>query len=177
MMRLCCLSLSFRPQFSAKQLDDLTFVDLCAQLQFDGVDFNIGSFRSLARDHLKRVKKSCLERGLTIACVGINNNFGRPVEEQAALQQQIREGIDTAQFLGAPIVRLFGGSVRPGDNREAVWKRSVEGLRRAAEYGEKAGVVAALQNHNHGNIASTGADILNLLKLVFDSKVLHVLAL
>jgi sugar phosphate isomerase/epimerase len=157
MMRLCCLSLNFQPQFRAKQLDDLTFIDLCAQLQLDGVDFNMGSFRSLARDHLKRIKKACLERGLTIACVGISNNFGRPPQEQEEVHQQIRLGIDTAQYLGAPVVRLFAGYVGKGDNREAVWKRIVEGLKRAADYAEMAGVVAAVQNHNHNNITSRDA--------------------
>ena len=40
MMRLCCLSLTFQPQFTARQIDDFSFVDLCASLQLDGVDFN-----------------------------------------------------------------------------------------------------------------------------------------
>jgi sugar phosphate isomerase/epimerase len=174
-MRLCCLSLSFRPQFNAKQLEDLTFVDLCAQLQLDGVDFNMGSFRSLSADHLKKVKKACLERGLTITCVGINNNFGRPLEEQEQVQQRIRLGIDTAQILGAPVVRLFAGYVGKGDSREAVWKRTVEGLKRAADYAEKAGIVAAVQNHNHNNVTSTGEDVVRLLKEVGHPWCSHIL--
>jgi sugar phosphate isomerase/epimerase len=166
MMRLCCLSLSFGPEFTAKQLTDLTFVDLCAQLRFDGVDFNVSSFHSLDRDHLKKVKKHCVERGLTVACVGINNDFGRPDQEQAAVLQQIRTGIDAAQFLGAPVVRIFAGYVRKEEGREAVWKRTVEGLKRTSDYGEKAGVVAAVQNHNHNNLTRTGDDVVSLLKAV-----------
>ncbi len=175
MMRLCCLSLSFQPQFRAKQLDELTFIDLCAQLQLDGVDFNLGSFRSLARDHLKRIKKACLERGLSVACVGINNNFGRPPQEQGQVQQRIRVGIDTAQFLGAPVVRVFAGHVRKDDSQEAVWKRTVEGLKRAADYAEKAGIVAAVQNHNHHNVTRTGEDVVRLLKEVDHPWCSHIL--
>jgi len=166
MMRLCCLSLSFKPEFAAKQMDDMKFIDLCSMLELDGVDFNMSSLRSLDRDHLKKIKKTCLERGLTIACLGVSNDFGRPPAEQEAIQKQIREGIDTAQFLGAPVVRLFAGYVRGGQTREAVWKRTVEGLKQAAAYGEKAGVVVGLQNHNHNNITSTGADVVRLLKEV-----------
>jgi sugar phosphate isomerase/epimerase len=103
---------------------------------------------------------------LTIACVGINNNFGRPPQEQQEVQQGIRVGIDTAQFLGAPVVRLFAGYVRKDDIREAVWKRTVEGLKRAADYAEKAGIVAAVQNHNHNNVTGTGEDVVRLLKEV-----------
>src|SRR5690348_2887020 len=139
MMRLACLSLSFKPAFAAGQMDDLKFIDLCARLELDGVDINMNSLRALDRDHLKKIKKLCVERGLTIACVGINNNFGRPADEQEALLRQIRQGIDTAQFLGAPLVRLFAGYVGAGQTREAVWKRAVEGRRRAAEYGERTG--------------------------------------
>src|SRR5262245_56074315 len=175
MMRLCCLSLNFKPEFAAGQMDDLRFIDLCAQLQLDGVDFNLSSFRALDRDHLRDVKKACVERGLSVACVGVSNDFGRPGEEQEAVRQRVRQGIETAQFLGAPIVRLFAGSVGAGQAREAVWKRAVEGLRRAAEDGEMAGVVVGLQNHNHGNVAATGEDVARLLREVDHPWCKHVL--
>jgi sugar phosphate isomerase/epimerase len=175
MMRLCCLSLSFRPEFASRQMDDLKFIDLCAQLALDGVDFNLGSFRSLEQDHLKKVKKTCLERGLSIACLGVSNDFGRPADDQEAVRKQVRQGIDAAQFLGAPVVRLFAGTVRAGQTREAVWKRTVEGLRQSAEYGEKAGVVVALQNHNHNNIAATGDDVVKLLDDVNHPWCKHIL--
>jgi sugar phosphate isomerase/epimerase len=164
MMRLCCLSLSFKPEFASRQMDDLKFIELCAQLALDGVDFNLSSLQSQEQDHLKKIKKTCLERGLSIACLGISNDFGRPADDQDAVRKTIRQGIDTAQFLGAPVVRLFAGSVKTGQKREDVWKRAVEGLRQSAEYGEKVGVVVALQNHNHNNIAATGDDVVRLLE-------------
>jgi sugar phosphate isomerase/epimerase len=175
MMRLCCLSLSFRPEFASRQMDDLKFIDLCGQLALDGVDFNLNSLRSLEQDHLKKIKKTCLERGLSIACLGVSNDFGRPADQQEALLKQVHQGIDTAQFLGAPVVRLFAGAVRAGQTREAVWKRVVEGLKRSAEYAEKAGVVIGLQNHNHNNVASTGADVLRLLEEVNHPWCKHIL--
>jgi sugar phosphate isomerase/epimerase len=175
MMRLCCLSLSFKPEFAAKQLDDLRFIDLCADLGLDGVDFNLGSLRSLEKDHLRKVKRACLARGLSIACLGVNNDIGRPDKEQDAVERQVREGIDAAAFLGAPVVRLFAGYVRPGDERDAVWKRTVAGLKRAAEHGEKAGVVVGLQNHNHNNVTSTGEDVARLLKEVDHPWCSHIL--
>src|ERR1051326_8507081 len=98
MMRLCCLSLSFKPDFAAGQMDDMKFIDLCATLDLDGVDLNMGSLASLEKDHLKKVKKACLERGLSIACLGVSNDFGRPAEEQATVEKQVCQGIDTAQF-------------------------------------------------------------------------------
>jgi sugar phosphate isomerase/epimerase len=175
MMRLCCLSLSFRPEFASGQMDDLKFIDLCAQLELDGVDFNLSSFRSLEQDHLRKVKKACLERGLSLACLGVSNDFGRPAEGQEAILKQVRQGIDTAQFLGVPVVRLFAGSVGAGQTKEAVWRRAVEGLRRAAEYGEKAGVLVGLQNHNHRNIAATGEDVVRLLEEVKHPWCKHIL--
>ena len=143
MMRLCCLSLSFNPEFASRQMDDLKFIDLCAQLELDGVDFNLRSFHSLEQEHLKKIKKTCLTRGLSIACLGVSNDFGRPADDQEAVRKQVRQGIDTAQFLGAPVVRLFAGSLKTGEKREVVWKRAVEGLRRSAEYGGGSGSRAA----------------------------------
>jgi len=175
MMRLCCLSLSFKPEFADKQMDDLKFIDLCSLLELDGVDFNMSSLASVEKDHLKKVKKSCLEHGLSIACLGVSNDFGRPAEEQDAVDKLVRQGIDTAQFLGAPLVRLFAGNVRSGQTRDAVWKRAVEGLKRAAVNGEKAGVMIGLQNHNHTNITSTGEDVVRLLKDVDHPWCTHIL--
>jgi sugar phosphate isomerase/epimerase len=175
MMRLCCLSLSFKPEFAARTMDDLKFIEFCAQQQLDGVDLNMTSLHSLEKEHLKTIKKVCLQHGLTIACVGISNNFGRPAAEQEQVQQQIRLGIDTAQYLGSPVVRLFAGYVAKGDSREAVWKRTVEGLKRASDYAAKAGVVAALQNHNHNNVAATGDDVVRLLKEVNHPWCSHIL--
>jgi sugar phosphate isomerase/epimerase len=175
MMRLCCLSLSFKPEFTAKQMDDMKFIDLCSMLELDGVDFNMTSLASLEKDHLKKIKKTCLERGLSIACLGVSNDFGRPAEEQETVLKQVREGIDTAQFLGAPVVRLFAGYVKTGQTREAVWKRTVEGLKQAAAYAEKAGVMIGLQNHNHNNITSTGEDVVRLLKEVDHPWCSHIL--
>ena len=175
MMRLCCLSLSFKPQFAAKQMDDIKFIELCAELELDGVDFNLSSLRSLTRDHLRKIKKTCLERGLTIACLGVSNDFGRPARELDRVQRLVRQGVDTAQFLGAPVVRLFAGYVRKGDTQAAVWKRTVAGLKWAADYGEKAGVVIGLQNHNHNNVTRTGDDVIRLLKDVGHPWCMHIL--
>jgi sugar phosphate isomerase/epimerase len=174
-MRLCCLSLSFRPEFAAKQMNDLSFLDLCSRLELDGVDFNLSSFQSPEKDHLKKIKKICLERGLTIACLGVSNDFGRPPEQQEAVGRQIQQGLDVAQFLGAPVVRLFAGAVRDGQNREAVWKRCVDGLKRAADYAEKVGVMVGLQNHNHNNVAATGEDVVRLLSAVDHPWCSHIL--
>jgi sugar phosphate isomerase/epimerase len=129
----------------------------------------------LEQDHLKKIKKRCLERGLSIACLGVSNDFGRPDLEQEAVRKQVRQGIDVAQFLGAPLVRLFAGSLKFGENRDLVWKRAVEGLRQSAEYGEKVGVVVGLQNHNHNNIAATGDDVVRLLEDVKHPWCKHVL--
>jgi sugar phosphate isomerase/epimerase len=175
MMRLCCLSLSFNPEFASRQMDDFKFIDLCAQLELDGVDFNLRSFHSQEQEHLKKIKKKCLERGLSIACLGVSNDFGRPANEQEAVRKQVRQGIDTAQFLGAPVVRLFAGSLKSGQTREVIWKRTVEGLRQSAEYGERVGVVIGLQNHNHNNIAATGDDVVRLLEDVNHPWCQHIL--
>jgi sugar phosphate isomerase/epimerase len=175
MMRLCCLSLSFKPEFAAKQMDDLRFIDLCADLGLDGVDLNVGSLCSPEKDHLRKLKRACVAHGLTIACLGVNNDFGRPAKDQDAVQQQVRDGIETAQFLGAPLVRLFAGYVAAGDKREAVWQRTVEGLKQAADAGERAGVVIGVQNHNHNNVTSTGEDMARLLKEVDHPWCSHIL--
>jgi sugar phosphate isomerase/epimerase len=110
-----------------------------------------------------------------MACIGISNDFGRPPEQQDQQFELIRRGIDVAQYLGAPVVRLFAGYVARGDDRQAVWDRSVAGLRRAAQYSFDAGVAVGLQNHNHNNVTSTGNDVLRLIKQVDHPNCTHIL--
>ena len=75
MMRLCCLSLSYSVDFGQKLVNDLQFIELCSEMKLDGVDINMGSFQSLEKEHLKKIKRLCVDRGLDIACIGISNKI------------------------------------------------------------------------------------------------------
>ena len=48
----------------------------------------------------------------------------RPADGQETVMKQVREGIETAQFLGAPVARLFAGNVKPAAASVLILSRS-----------------------------------------------------
>jgi sugar phosphate isomerase/epimerase len=96
-------------------------------------------------------------------------------DRQADALEKCKNWLRVAQYFGAPVARLFAGSSANEADREPAFQRSVECLRAMAEYGESLGVVAALQNHNHGALCRTGDDVLRYVKEVNHPNFSHVL--
>lgn len=163
MMKLACMSLSYQRAFRAGQMDLFSFIDACRALNLDGVDLNANSFATDDEAFVKRVKWRAIERGLSIACLSIPNNFGAPRNGlEAELAVTIR-WIDHALLLGAPQVRVFMGTVPAGADEAALWRQAVQALKDVADYGYSRGVMVSLQNHNHGALTKYGDDILRAI--------------
>lgn len=172
-MRLACMSLSYQRAFSSGKMDFFSYIEESRALDLDGVDLHGRHFVSFNKDYLWQIKQACIKRGLSIACLSIPNNFARPPQELPREMEKTKQMIRAAAFLGAPLVRVFAGW---HENRDAdTWKRVVDCLRQAAQYGQDHGVVVGLQNHNHNGVAAVGADVLRLLNEVAHPNLSHVL--
>ncbi len=173
MLRLAVMSLSYQRAFASGQMDLFSYIALSRSLQLDGVDLHGRHFASLERDYLWRIKQACVERGLSIACLSIPNNFALDAAALPDEMDKTRRLIDAAAFLGAPLVRVFAGwNERQDDD---TWRRVVSSLRTTAAYGEDRGVVVALQNHNHHGIAARGSAVLKLIRDVDHPNLKHVM--
>lgn len=173
MLRLAVMSLSYQRAFRSGQMDFFSYIQTCRELGLDGVDLHGYHFASHESSYLWRLKNACIANGLTIACVSIPNNFALPAEALAAEDDKTRRLIDTAAFLGAPLVRVFAGW---HDTKDAgAWGRVVSHLRTAAAYGESKGIVVALQNHNHNGVAAYAKNVLRLIEDVDHANLSHVM--
>jgi sugar phosphate isomerase/epimerase len=173
MLRLAVMSLSYQRAFAAGAMDLFSYIKTSRELGLDGVDLHGRHFVSTDTDYLWRLKRACIESGLTIACVSVPNNFAHAAEALPAELEKTRRMIDAAAFLGAPLVRVFAGWSEHKD--EQTWGRVVSCLRQSAAYGESKGIVVALQNHNHGGVAALGKDVLRLMDDVAHPNLSHVL--
>jgi len=161
-MKLCCLTLSYRRTFQAGKMDIWSFIEECRRLDLDGVDLHHDALVSTDEPYLRKVKRACLDRGLSISCFSISTSFGVAKDRQADALEKYKKWLRVAQYFGAPVARLFAGAPADEADREPAFQRSVECLRAMSEYAESLGVVAALQNHNHGALCRTGDDVLDL---------------
>jgi len=174
MMKLCLLSLSFKRSFAAGAMDVWSFLDVARDFGFDGVDLYAGALPSDDHRVLDDVARACLHRGLSIPCVSIGNTYAGPEEHLHEQVAMTHRWIGAAARLNAPQVRVFAGTPEPGDEA-AAWTRCVAALRQSAAFGAELGVGVSLQNHNHRQIARTGADVERMLRDVAHQNMGHVL--
>ena len=179
MIKLACNSLISLEKGSGQWMDAEEFVDMAYELRLDAVDFQVDrGLRSRDREYLARLKLACLERGLPIGFLGIGSGFvgadgapgpgqvGAPLP-QDELRRRIDEAkaaVDDAAFMGAPLIRIFGGSIPEATlDRDALFSEMIDSYREVADYAADKGVFIGL--HNHPPVDSpTGDEIIEILR-------------
>ncbi len=175
---------SFLELLNANAKDKATGIDLfgvcdfCAAQGFDGVDltgyFFPGYPEAPDDSYLFKLKRHAFRLGLGMSGTGVRNDFTTADKAvRAAGVQRIKTWIEVAAKLGAPTIRAFADSQPPFANwmqasgnasRDTVEGWVADALRECAAYGEKFGVIVAVQNH--GDFISSGQEHLSLLKRV-----------
>ena len=144
-------------------------------MRLDEVALHARHFVSTDAVYLRRLSHLCLQKGLSIYYIGVYNDFGQDPETCSNYLSQIKDWIDRADYMGVPVLRIFAASVKSGDNEQSVRERMIPYLMETAEYGEKKGVIIALQNHNHGNVTHSGKVVRSILKAVNNPYFSHIL--
>jgi len=175
MMKLGCMSLSYKDEFSAGKLDLEGFIERAYQMGLDGIDIHTRALASNDSDYLRSIRMMALKRGIVLSYIGVSSNFGKPQEELDEEVSDAKHWIDVAQFMGIPLVRVFAAWIPAGDTEEAVWARMIPCLKEVAAYGQEKGVVVGLHNHNHGCVTRTGKDVRKIIDQVDNPYFSHIL--
>jgi len=175
MIKLGCMSLSYRPNFSDGRLGFEKFIDTAYELGLDSISPHTSAFDSTDEAYLRDIRMRCLKRGLVITYIGISNNFGKPEPELPAEVEKVKEWIDVAARMGVPMVRNFAAWSRQDEDEEVIWKRMIDCMKEVADYGAEKGVIIGLQNHNHGCLTRTGDDVVRIIKEVDNPYFSHIL--
>jgi sugar phosphate isomerase/epimerase len=159
-------------------IDLFELVDFCAKYNFDGFDatgyFFPGYPDVPSGDYINNLKRKAFELGVGISGSGVRNNFtvAAKTKRQADVQH-IKQWVEVASQLGAPVLRVFADT----QMRNLSWQDVAKGytwdqvadwisadLRECADYGKKHGVIIGVQNH--GDFLQTGDNLLELISLV-----------
>lgn len=145
-MKLGCICGSFNRSFASGAMDQLRFVAHCADvLRVAGVEFQDIHFPETRPAYLDRLRRSAADRGLAIIGIGIHNDFGRRDECLRASEiVKVKQWVEVAERLGAPMVRVFAGW--PEGSADERWADMIVALRDAASFAQAAGVRLALEN-------------------------------
>ncbi len=144
-----------------------SFIESVNEFRLDTIDFLRRAFSSTDPTYLRHIKMLCLKHGLPVGYLGVSGGFVGPDDEVRARVDTAKETVDVALFMGAPLVRVFGGSYRPGtEDLEPLWPNMIASHQEIADYALEKGVIVALQNHDNNNLAATSEDVLRILREV-----------
>ncbi|MDR1902755.1 MAG: sugar phosphate isomerase/epimerase [Treponema sp.] len=89
-------------------------------------------------------------RGLEMVGFGSSVRFD-PADKFDAMLAEGKRAVDVCQFMGIPLVRIFGNNFPAGESESAVIERVARGAGLLAEYGEDKGVMVLLETHGDFN--------------------------
>ncbi len=145
---------SFNEPLSKGDINLFQVLDFCAEQGFDAVDitgYYFPEYPKLPSDeYIYSVKRKASLLGLEISGTGVRNDFTIPDKlTRNEHIQLVKNWIDVAQKLGAPVIRIFAGAGIP---KGFTWDQTAEwmitAIQECVEYGKIRGVIVAIQNHN-----------------------------
>ena len=164
--KLSCAAYSYRKYLTgaSKDMDLFRFLDLCAEMGLDGAELTSYYFEEpTTPQYLRNLKRRAFLLGLDVSGTAIRNDFcvaaGEPRRKQ---MDEVRMRIDQAAELGAPVIRVFGGSAPKGVTEEDAIKRCIEALQEACGIAGERGIILGLENH--GGITSTAEQLVTIVK-------------
>lgn len=156
----------------------MQLLDFAARNRFEGFDatgYYFPGYPAVPPDsYIDGLKRKAADLGIGISGTGVRNNF---TTADAAVRRQgidhIKQYVEVAARLGAPVIRVFADtqmraqnweSVSKGASRAQVQEWMAASLRECADHAGKFRVRIGVQNH--GDFLKTGQELLTLIKAV-----------
>lgn len=152
-LKLSLNAYSFNEPLRNGSMTLFDLLDFCAEQNFDAVDLTGYYFPGYPKvphdEYIFNLKKHAFKLGLDISGTGVRNDFSNAdTAKRKADVDLVKQWIEVASKLGAPVIRIFSGLAVPtGYSWDAVTKWMVEDLKECAACGKAHGVIVAIQNH------------------------------
>jgi sugar phosphate isomerase/epimerase len=156
----------------------LDLLDFCVKYDFDALDATgyyfpgYGSIREGTKgiptdQYVFDLKRRAFELGIEISGTGVQNDFATPdKEKRAADVRHVKQWVEVAAKLGAPVLRIFAGPIPEGYEKKwdevAAWMTA--DFKTCADYAAKYGVMIGVQNH--GDMLQTADQVIKVIKMV-----------
>jgi sugar phosphate isomerase/epimerase len=155
----------------------MALLDYAAVARFDAIDptgYYFPGYPKRPDDaYIDALKHKAADLGLAISGTGVRNNFTYSDKSvRDADLQIIKDWIEVAARLGAPVLRVFADTqkgltwqqVAKGFNRDQVQEWIIADLKECTDHAKQFGVRIGVQNH--GDFLRTAQDVLALLDAV-----------
>ncbi|MCH5375729.1 MAG: sugar phosphate isomerase/epimerase [Planctomycetes bacterium] len=140
------------------------FVRECARFGLEGTEPTSYYFpHPVTNTYLCRLKATAFRLGLAVSSTAVGNDFCLPPGEERERQiDQVKQWIDHAQVLGAPVIRIFSGSQRKEQTAEEARRLAVEAIEQCCEYAGRRGIFLGLENH--GGLTGSADQMLTIVQ-------------
>ncbi len=147
------------------QLTLTDFIDDCAKFGLEGTELTSYYFpKDTSPEYLRTLRRQCFRLGLDVSGTAVGNDFGHPPgEKRTAEITSVKQWIDNAEILGAPVIRIFAGHQQKDQTEAQAHSLMVQAIEECCDYAGKHGVHLALENHGGPTATADG-----LLKFVRD---------
>lgn len=140
------------------------FVRDCAKFGLEGTEPTSYYFpQPVTNEYLCQLKATAFRLGLAISSTAVGNNFCLPPGDERDRQiANLKQWIDHAELLGAPVIRIFSGSQRKEQTAEEARRLAVEAIEECCDYAGQRGIFLGLENH--GGLTSTAEQMLTIVR-------------
>ncbi|MEX0939252.1 MAG: sugar phosphate isomerase/epimerase family protein [Pirellulales bacterium] len=147
------------------QLTLVDFIDDCAKFGLAGTELTSYYFPDdPSPEFLRQMKGEAFRRGLDISGTAVGNDFCHPRGEERDTQiASVKQWIERADAMDAPVIRIFSGNVKRDQNPQDAHRLAVEAIEECCAHAGKFGVFLALENH--GGLTS---EVDGMLRIVRD---------
>lgn len=151
---------------AAPELTFVDFLDDCVKMGLDGAELTSYYFpKDVTTEYLRSLEAACFTRGLDVSGTAVGNDFCLPPGEKRDAQiKLVKDWIERADILGAPVIRIFSGKAGKDQSPADASKLAIEAIEECCDYAGKYGVFLALENH--GGLTSHVDDMLSIVKAV-----------
>jgi sugar phosphate isomerase/epimerase len=120
-----------------------------AAIELRGVagEMDLTKVPELSGSQLPATKKTLDALGIAISDLGSSATMHETGDARAKTLDEGRRFIDLAHEMGVKYVRVFGDRMPPGEPREAVLARVVEGFQQLCAHAAQAGVTVLMESH------------------------------
>ncbi|MGH7193347.1 MAG: sugar phosphate isomerase/epimerase family protein, partial [Candidatus Saccharimonadales bacterium] len=159
---------SYRDLLSGKNasLTLADFIDDCAKMGLEGTELTSYYFPpNPTPEYLCGLKRQAFLLGLDISGTAVGNDFCHPPGAERDRQiASVKQWADRAEVLGAPVIRIFSGQAKKGQDEAEARRLAIEAMEECCEYAGQHGVFLALENH--GGLTATLDGLLQLVHAV-----------
>jgi sugar phosphate isomerase/epimerase len=143
-------------------LDD--FITDCAKMQLEGTELTSYYFPpEPTPEYLRHLKQLAFDLGLDISGTAVGYDFCVPPgPKRDAEIAHVKQWVERAEILGAPVIRIFSGNAAKGMSVEEAHRLAVAGIEECCQFAGQHGVYLALENH--GGLTATADGILSLVR-------------